>query len=62
MAHPRLIEGRADAGVIYFSQSSAPYRPSLHLGLASVIAALEPEHSFRVVDFMFEADPRVKAT
>lgn len=36
--------------------------PPLPLGLAPVIAALEPEHSFRVVDFMFEADPRVKAT
>ncbi|MDD3581998.1 MAG: radical SAM protein [Desulfobacca sp.] len=34
--------------------------PPLPLGLASVIAALEPEHSFRVVDFMFEADPRAR--
>lgn len=34
--------------------------PPLPLGLASVIASLGPEHSFRVVDFMFEPDPRAK--
>jgi radical SAM superfamily enzyme YgiQ (UPF0313 family) len=34
--------------------------PPLPLGLASVIASLGSEHSFRVVDFMFEPDPRAK--
>jgi anaerobic magnesium-protoporphyrin IX monomethyl ester cyclase len=29
----------------------------LPLGLASVVASLGPEHSFRVLDFMFAADP-----
>lgn len=30
------------------------------LGLAEVVAALGPEHPFRVIDFMFEPDPRQK--
>jgi radical SAM superfamily enzyme YgiQ (UPF0313 family) len=30
------------------------------LGLASVVASLGPEHPFRVIDFMFEPDPRQK--
>lgn len=34
--------------------------PPLPLGLASVVASLGPEHSFRVVDFMFEPDPCAK--
>ena len=32
----------------------------LPLGLASVLAALGPEHPCRVIDFMFEPDPRQK--
>jgi len=34
--------------------------PPLPLGLASVIAAVGADHAFRVVDFMFETDPRGK--
>ena len=30
------------------------------LGLASLVASLGPEHPFRVIDFMFEPDPRQK--
>lgn len=31
--------------------------PPLPLGLASVVAAVEPEHEVKVLDFMFAADP-----
>jgi radical SAM superfamily enzyme YgiQ (UPF0313 family) len=34
--------------------------PPFPLGLASLVAALGPEHPFRVVDFMFEPNPRQK--
>jgi radical SAM superfamily enzyme YgiQ (UPF0313 family) len=40
--------------------SSRIIMPPFPLGLASLVAALGPEHPFRVVDFMFEPDPRQK--
>jgi radical SAM superfamily enzyme YgiQ (UPF0313 family) len=40
--------------------SSRLIMPPFPLGLASLVAALGPEHPFRVLDFMFEPDPRQK--
>lgn len=40
--------------------SSRLILPAFPLGLASLVASLGPEHPFRVIDFMFEPDPRQK--
>jgi radical SAM superfamily enzyme YgiQ (UPF0313 family) len=39
------------------ANSSRDIMPPFPLGLAWLVAALGPEHPFRVVDFMFEPDP-----
>jgi radical SAM superfamily enzyme YgiQ (UPF0313 family) len=47
--------------MLFFSlNSSRLLMPTFPLGLASLVASLGPGHSFRVIDFMFEADPRQK--
>jgi radical SAM superfamily enzyme YgiQ (UPF0313 family) len=47
--------------VLFISlNSSRLLMPTFPLGLASLVASLGPGHAFKVIDFMFETDPRQK--
>ena len=47
--------------VLFISfNSSSLLMPTFPLGLASLVASLGAGHPFRVIDFMFEPDPRIK--